>query len=228
MRRRSSLRFAVAALLLFGTLGHTASAQGPRHPSFGVLIGGSLARVVGVNLGSPDVFNGASTMSNRVGGQIGAYVTIPFNPRWSVQPEVSYVQKGAQLNVSGSTSGSYNLALAYVEVPVLLRADLGTLTAWHPLVVAGPSFATRVGCSSTVKSGASTVSVDCDKSGSTDPFKSTDMGVLAGVGMAGSLGGLSSSLQLRYSRGLSTISTTPSPSLSPKNSVITLAVSVGR
>ena len=231
MRVRDSLLRTVVAIAFVSMSGSTLSAQ---RTSFGVLVGGVAAKVTDVDVGSADLFNGLSTVENRYGFQAGVYVNRTFGTMWSLQPELHYIQKGTVFDVSATpVSGSLSIDLAYVEVPVLLRADLGT-AAWRPFITAGPTIAMRIGCKGTLESGSSTLSVDCDEfednGTKRDPFETTDFGVNVGAGITGKMGGRSALVQLRYGRGLTSIITDASSSTaakSPKNSVISLVFGFG-
>src|SRR5690606_22749994 len=62
----------------------------------------------------------------RTGFHIGGLVEIPFNERFSIQPEVLYTAQGAEFNESGSIGGvpyNYNLTtkLDYIQLPVMAK-----------------------------------------------------------------------------------------------------------
>jgi hypothetical protein len=92
--------------------------------------------------------SGVQSVSRRTGGVLGGFLRADIAGPLSVQTELLYVQKGAQfVTTSGSVSPGaeedirWNAPLNYVEVPLLLRADLahlrsGSLTT---VLVAGPT-----------------------------------------------------------------------------------------
>ena len=62
----------------------------------------------------------------RTGFHIGGLVEIPFNERFSIQPEVLYTAQGAEFNESGSFGGvpyNYNVTtkLDYIQLPVMAK-----------------------------------------------------------------------------------------------------------
>ncbi len=62
----------------------------------------------------------------RTGFHIGGLVEIPFNERFSIQPEVLYTAQGAEFNESGSIGGvpyNYNVTtkLDYIQLPVMAK-----------------------------------------------------------------------------------------------------------
>ncbi len=196
--------------------------------SFGATVGGTVSRFTDVDLKAADVLNGESTMANRVGLQAGGYLTVPLTRRLAIQPEVTYSQNGATLNVTGSTSGSLTFALNYASAAALLRADLGEPNAWRPVLLAGPGFAARIHCEGTLKSGSTSLSTSCKEFGdATDPFKSSDITAIGGVGLAGPLMHRVVSLQARYTRGFVTVTKDASSSQSPKNSAFSFLLSFG-
>ncbi|NBC67264.1 MAG: outer membrane beta-barrel protein [Bacteroidetes bacterium] len=71
--------------------------------------------------------------SRRVGLLSGVYGTfqIPFIPI-SIQPEVLYSQKGAEIN-------GVEVNLSYIEIPVLARINLASKVLLTPHIYAGPS-----------------------------------------------------------------------------------------
>lgn len=229
--RTTLVRSAVALTMAAGAL----PAQAAHRTSFGVLLGGAAAKLANVDVESADLFNGLSTIKNRYGFQAGVYMNRSLGTVWSVQPEVHYVQKGTRLDVGGSSPvGSLAIDLAYVEVPLLVRADLGK-APWHPFLTAGPTLALRVGCDATLKSGISSLSVECkeldDNGTKRDPFETTDIGASIGAGFAGRLGGRRVLMQLRYGRGFTTVvkddGSSTGTKQSPKNSVISLVLGLG-
>lgn len=231
----SVLRSVFGSTLAAAMLAGMVSAQTVGGTTFGVLVGGTAARVTDIDVGSADLFNGLSTIKNRFGFQAGAFVNRSFSKVWSLQPEVHYVQKGVVFDVGGSSGiGTVSIDLTYVELPVLLRADLGS-AVWHPFISAGPTVALRVGCRGKVETAGSALSVDCndfdDNGAARDPFETTDFGVSGGVGMVGAVSGRKVLMQLRYGRGFKTVVTDDGSSsgstLAPKNSVISVVFGFG-
>lgn len=204
--------------------------------TFGILIGGNAATLSGVDLASDDLFNGTSTIKNRLGFQGGFYLNKRLNNRWSLQPEIHYVQKGATLDFGGTGQADGNLAFdfGYAEIPVLLRLDLGN-GALHPFITAGPSVAMRVACDASLEATNAKLTVDCDEFDDNgtrnDPFKTSDVGGSVGVGLVGRMLGRTAQLQLRYGRSFTSIladESTANDSQKPKNAVLAVVFGIGR
>ncbi|MEO7363205.1 MAG: hypothetical protein ABI120_22925, partial [Gemmatimonadaceae bacterium] len=78
-------------------------------------------------------------------------------------------------------------------------------------------------CKLGASSSASTLSQDCNANGeSKDPFKKSDYSIVGGAGLAAQLGGVTASLQLRVSQGLSSIATTDTETTKPKNRALSV------
>ncbi len=164
-----SLLVALAALLAVPA----ASAQ----TSFGLRAGLNVADLTGDNIAGS---------KPRLGFTGGVFANVPVGASgFSVQPEVSYSQKGV---ASDNSSAEYRVD--YVEVPVLLRyqtvvTDSGLLVGGY----AGPAIGFKI--SEEVAGNGGSVN--------TDVFKSTDVGAAFGVTVgAGPFG-----VDGRYTLGLS-------------------------
>ena len=92
--------------------------------------------------------SGVQSVSRRTGGVLGLFLRADIAGPLSVQTELLYVQKGAQfVTTSGSVSPGaeedirWDAPLNYVEVPLLLRADLAQLRSGSLMTVlaAGPT-----------------------------------------------------------------------------------------
>lgn len=231
--RRSS----IAALIALGAClsAKSASAQAAGKPQFGALLGASITSISDLNLiGEDEVGNVVSTSKSRTGLQLGAYLRYPLSASWSVQPELHYVKKGADVeysvaDASGTQAITTVVELAYVEVPVLLRYDFSGGAGMRPFIVGGPSVALRTTC--TIGIAEFNASSDCadvedDIGNAEDPIKKTDFGVMGGIGVEGVFGKRSLSAQVRYSQGLVTIAK-ESGNLSPRNRGISILFGIG-
>ena len=78
---------------------------------------------------------------SRVGFVGGGFLTLGFGG-FGIQPEVLYIRKGGQ-----SLSGTSDVALDYIEVPVLAKFSLG-LPEINPAILIGPYFSTNMGTQS--------------------------------------------------------------------------------
>jgi hypothetical protein len=93
---------------------------------------------LGVQVGA--AFNNVSTpndinTSNRTGFAAGARMAFPLSPYLSLQPEATFVQRGATF----AQAGGYSVTAKYntLQVPVLLKATLPTQPV-SPYLTAGP------------------------------------------------------------------------------------------
>lgn len=230
---------ATAALLCAG-VGANAGAQSTLRTRFGMLAGVSLSSITNTGVTGLDRVPGVRIESKRrVGFQLGAYFTHRLSNQLSIQPELQFAQKGMRIeffSAGGSgtprPSGSIDVRLAYVELPVLLRYDL-TRTALRPFLVAGPAIAIRAGCRFGVDSGegiSSDQTCDPDMGNTTpeddDPLKKFDAGGIIGIGLQGNDAGRTISAQLRYSRGFVTIAKDAGDQR-PRNAGISVIFGIG-
>ena len=224
----------LAALLVAATF--TVQTPLSAQTTFGVLAGGNAATLAGVDVSGSDIFSNSTSIKRNMGFQAGLYLNKRLTSVWSLQPELHYVQKGAQLEAgTGAGLGSLVFKLGYGEIPLLLRADFGS-GSWRPFVTVGPTFAMRTSCKAEAETEEIKLSVDCNEfegEGGTaeDPFTKTDVGGSAGVGLAGSMLGRSAFVQIRYGRGFTNVVTDAANAGSdekPKNSVISLILGIGR
>lgn len=213
----------------------------------GVLAGANLSSVSVLDAGLA-AGEGLIDERRRGGAQAAFYAVIPLTGRFSLQPELHYVQKGGkatvtlpideeQLALFADDRMTVGLRLSYVELPLLGRFELGSLAGWRPFLVAGPSFALRVGCKVSTEIGPLSLSGSCDDDGalpdeemateSSDPVRTTDVGAVGGIGLQGSLLGRSFSAQLRYTQGLRSIAREEIPGVSPKNRGLALVLGLG-
>ena len=109
-------------------------------------------------------------------------------------PEAIYILKGT---ADDMTSGTEKLRMAYAEIPVLFRYRFGPADATHFFVTAGPTIGFKLSCTVHDPDGTSR---DC-KTGTFEPFKSTDIGAAFGAGV--STGKLE--VSVRYEAGLTDI-----------------------
>lgn len=130
-------------------------------------------------LGGEDV-DGASS-DGRVGLAVGAFGSFPLSNAVAFQPEVIFIQKGADFTPTGTTGAA--VRLDYVQIPVLLRLRVATGEAKAvPFVTLGPSIAFRIGCDAGVNTGGGFVSQGCDAL-TTSGIASTDFSAIVGAGV---------------------------------------------
>ena len=237
VRRAHSL--GVATLLAIGALAspRTARAQPdedrPRIQA-GVFYGMNWSTLSDVSGGILKV--GAPSHKTRRRAQNGgASVTFPLNQRYAIQLEGHYEERGTNIVLNNDTSGTQlQLRMDYLEFPVLFRADLGRQGArFHPMLIAGPSFAVRGPCSLEAKTHSGNLTQDCmygatdDNPTPSDPFKRTDVRLTGAIGVVMNGQGEMYLLQLRYTQGITNLSALPSiTAYRPKSQAITLLIGI--
>lgn len=147
----------------------------------------------GLNFASLSSSDKDADNTNRTGFHAGLFAHIPIAPEFAVQPEVVYSTQGTKypVDLAGGTTEKHNLALNYINIPVMLQAMVGG----GFFAEAGPQigFLTKA-----------TDKVGDIESGavSKNDFKSTDLALGFGLGYSG-LSGLG--IGARYNLGLTDI-----------------------
>ncbi len=223
---------ACSAMLAPTALRAQLSSGATPHTSYGILLGTNLSSLSDADRGIRDVFGGAFDTKRRVGLNAGIYATFPLAGAFALQPEAHYSQQGVTYESAvSSNSLKVNLKVDYVEVPVLLRVDVGNKASHlHPILLVGASGAFRISCSTQATSGSTKVSQQCSENttaSSPDPIKKYDVAAIGGAGLSLSALGRSYALTVRYSQGLSNISTQDLNNSKPKNSVLSVQLSIG-
>lgn len=178
---------ALSALILFFTL--PAAAQTPGFSEIGIKGGVDFATLRTDDEGPNE------EVGYKTGFVIGFYGQIPTADDFlTIQPEFLYVRKGATLE-SGDTAIDINLD--YIEVPVLLKANLPVQTRFFPSLYAGPYAAFAINRS---------VSDDDGEADIEEGFKSTDFGLVLGGDFDVTFGGYAFNLGGRYELGLTDVS----------------------
>ncbi len=119
-----------------------------------------------------------------IGGVSGV---LRFSPRWSVQLDGLYVEKGGREN-NDRDEGDPNddeLSLRYLEFPVLVKFAL-SVEGTRPELFVGPSFAYELSCTLDTFPDGSSDPVDCADAGL--QTRSLDVGVAFGADVEVPLG----------------------------------------
>ena len=107
-----------------------------QHSYLGVRVGTNLANE------SVDGLPTGASISIHAGFLGGVQYEYWFDNMWSLGAQVLYDQKGAHEDLNGVVdfvgTGTVNLTLSYLEIPVLVKASFGTGN-FKPYVFAGPS-----------------------------------------------------------------------------------------
>jgi hypothetical protein len=179
MRLRPIARIATAALIV-GALLFPARASA-QHLTFGAEGGLNIANV---NLTTSD-----STITfspdSRKGAAVGVFLGGDFVPYLGVIVEALYSQKGATVNITSSAfpgfKQSSEVKVGYIEVPLLVRANVPASSNVIVHLFAGPSFAWKVhdSVSTTTTDPSGSVTTESDDVS----VRKFDSGIVGGVGI---------------------------------------------
>jgi hypothetical protein len=133
---------------------------------------------------------------------LGAQLDMGFGGAGLFRTGLLYSGRGAEQTESGVTG---KFKLHYLEVPVLLGYRFGT-TGVHPYLNGGANLGIKTGCTIEGSSGGGTVSADCDSDLVQANVSSFDLGVVGGGGLQIPVGTSDLTFDLRYTLGLTKIS----------------------
>ena len=186
----------------------------PRHLSFVLIIlivsvGGvdagtlSFGIKAGLNLSSitetPEAWN--SEKSFKPGAVGGAVLVYEFDNGFGIQPELLYSQKGVSTSLyQGFVDVDMDLALSYIELPLLARYTFPLEGNFKPNVFAGPSIAYTL--SSELEFEAGILSAGLDFSSMTHV---SDFGIVLGAGFEWTVGSGAVTFDGRYTRGFTNV-----------------------
>ncbi|WP_121353669.1 porin family protein [Flavisolibacter nicotianae] len=176
-------------------------------PSFGVRVG-----VVNSSMSGDAVNNfqnlltytgGAVTSHSKTGFYGGGFVSIPVSENFSVEPGLTYTQKGYELRgslgIKGTDiiGGKSQLDLAYIEMPVLAKATISGLQLF-----AGPQVGYLASANLHTTAGVFGFNFINDKRDVKDQFNPWDVSLTGGVGYQFGNG---FSINAAYDHGLSKV-----------------------
>lgn len=119
-------------------------------------------------------FSGTANYDSTTGIIAGVFAQYPVTETILVEPQLRYIQKGAEVNLNPTTTVTTDAN--YIEIPVYAKYKFDTGTMILPYVFAGPSFAFKVGDGTTTEvAGGATTETDGN-------IKTFDLGVDLGVG----------------------------------------------
>ena len=194
-------------LILFTAFTSFAFAQ--TQPSFGVRAGVISSTMKGDavdNLKSMlDFTNGMVATQSRTGFYGGASVNVPLGSQFSVEPGVYYSQKGYEMKGDFAIKGldflganaKAKLNTQYIDIPLLLKADVGGLQ-----IFAGPQVSYLVNADLKTTAGALGINLFSRSMDATDNFNRWDAAVTGGVGYQFSNG---VNIRASYDHGLSKV-----------------------
>ena len=131
-----------------------------------------------------------------MGFNVGLFAELPINSRLALQPEVSFTTKGAELQYDNAfAQGTGKFRLNYIEVPLLLKANLTENFNVH----FGPYAAFLI--DSKITNESSDGSYNFEDNIDEDDLNTFDFGVAAGIGFDFDSFGIGA----RYNYGLNTV-----------------------
>lgn len=176
-------------------------------PKIGVLGGITSSNV------TVDGENVSFSLESRTAITAGLSLQFPLSPMLDLEVDALYTSKGTKISDGGDSA---ELKLSYIDVPVLLRYNLGTAEA-KPFLLAGGSVGIKASCSIGATSGSVSASSDCIDVVQDDQ-KSVDLGLTFGGGVAFNR----FSIQARYTLGLTDIFDDDDDSVTSKNTTLFL------
>ena len=168
----------------------TVSANAQKPIKFGFKGGINSAKFVGDDTGGLD---------GRTGIIGGLFANLKLAKGFSLQPELLYAQKGAKGPMTvESIPVDATIQMDYIEIPVLLKYNLGGRGSLSPFLIGGVAFSTI----KSSKTKASVVGLPL-LTGESDNFneRSSDIGIVVGGGIDLSMGLTRISAELRFTAG---------------------------
>ena len=118
-------------------------------------------------------FSSDANYDSTTGILAGIFTQYQIRDSLYLEPQVRYIQKGAETNLNPTTQRTIDAN--YIEIPVYAKYMFNLDTMITPYVFAGPSFAFKVGDGQTDEGGGVTV----ERDGNVNTF---DLGLDVGVG----------------------------------------------
>ncbi len=162
----------------------------------GVMGGANLA-----NLNGNDVDGSELDFSSRTLFGVGGVLDIGLSENISLRFTPMYLQKGGEVTFTEPGLGEETFAykMGYLEVPALLKIDLGKSSV-RPYLMAGPTLGFNL--SSKLNYSASAIGVETDAK---DITESTDLGLTFGAGVSLPAGASAIFVEGRYALGLADV-----------------------
>lgn len=165
---------------------------------------------VGAIFGDLDSDEGGFESETRPALGGGGYLTLWLADYLAVQPELSYMPKGAELGPDAVDLIGAEVALDYVTIPLLLRISAPPSNV-APFGYVGPAIGLRLSCTLSGDDGTGAdIETDCDDAGPVGTLPAfgthgTELGLVAGLGLAVPFGAASVVMEGRLDYGLSNI-----------------------
>lgn len=148
---------------------------------------------VGLNISTLSVADGDDIYGNKLGINAGAMLIAELNPMFGLQTEMNLMNMGASFEV---VNEEFDLALSYMEIPLLARLKFGDNEAVQ-FFLNGGGFVGLLLSANLVDDG--------DRTEVTDAYNGTNFGIAAGGGVLIPAGQGKVMLDARYGLGLSDI-----------------------
>lgn len=121
------------------------------------------------------------TTDGRVGLAVGIFGSFLVSDAFAFQPELLFIQKGADFVAEDGTGGAFRLD--YLQIPLLGRLRFSTGEGGVvPFVTFGPAIAFRIGCDGGVNTPTGFISQECDDI-SPSGVAGTDFSLIGGAGV---------------------------------------------
>jgi hypothetical protein len=183
--------------------GDSASAQAARaaawftRPAVGVQVGYSRTDLA--------VGGGGNLLNSRQGAITGLYLQFPVRDFLAIRPELLFSLKGGRTfaNVNGQPT-DIDIELAYLELPLLLRASIPT-GAVRPVLFAGPAVSIQIGCDFTFNRVTDSSRSTCGQDSLRTLVREWDFGLVGGGGVEMRLRRATIALEARYTAGMRSV-----------------------
>lgn len=192
-------------LFFLSSLAFSVAAMAQSNVSFGVRAGINNSNLRGNAVQSfqniLDYAGGAVSTNSKTGFYGGGFVSIPVSEQFSIEPGLTYSQKGYEMKGSFGIKGTdlvgakSQLNLNYVEMPVLAKANISGFQ-----VFAGPQVSYLANANLHTTAGALGFNFINDRRDVKDQFNQWDVALTGGVGYQFSNG---FSVNAAYDHGLS-------------------------
>lgn len=152
-------------------------------------------------------------LKSKLGLCAGGFIRFNISETFAIQPEILYTMKGAKFEATiFDETMTFKMNLSYLEIPVLVKLMIPTLSGVKPSLFAGPTLAIKLSGKTKLEYAGETEEEDIEE------MKDTDFGLIIGAGV--DFGRLT--VDLRYVLGLTEISEEAEEET--KNGVISLLV----
>jgi Outer membrane protein beta-barrel domain len=147
-------------------------------------------------------------LTSRQGAITGVYLQFPLHDVFAIRPELLFSLKGGSTvaTIAGQGDANIDIELAYIELPVLLRASFPTGSV-RPVLFAGPALAIQIGCDFSFDFGTRSDRSTCgqDTATAVRDVRSWDFGLVGGAGIEKRLRRATIALEARYTVGTRSI-----------------------